>query len=153
MNLAALLTDSATRHPDHTAIKLDELEISYRQLDEWSAHAAELMREKGVGRGDRLGIMLPNVPQFAVTYYGVLRAGGTVVPMNPLLKGREVRFYLTDPEAKVVFAWHEFAGAARDGAEDTSAEAVIVAPGSFEELPSGPEPISRWSSATPATPW
>jgi long-chain acyl-CoA synthetase len=46
--------------------------------------------------------MLPNVPQFAVAYYGVLRTGGTVVPMNPLLKGREVRFYLSDPEAKMM---------------------------------------------------
>jgi long-chain acyl-CoA synthetase len=140
MNLAALVTDSATRHPDHTAIKLDELEISYRQLDEWSARAAALVREKGVGRGDRVGIMLPNVPQFAVAYYGVLRAGGTVVPMNPLLKEREVRFYLTDPEAKLMFAWHDFAGPAREGAEGTSAEAIVVEPGAFEERLSGVEP-------------
>jgi len=56
--------------------------------------------------------MLPNVPQFAVAYYGVLRAGGVVVPMNPLLKAREVEFYLGDSGAALVFAWHEFAAAA-----------------------------------------
>ena len=62
--------------------------------------------------------MLPNVPAFAFAYYGVLRAGGVVVPMNVLLKEREVAFYLSDPEAGLVFAWHEFAGAAQSGADD-----------------------------------
>ena len=52
-------------------------------------------------RGDRVGIMLPNVPYFAIVYYGILRAGGVVVPMNVLLKGREVAFYLEDPGAKI----------------------------------------------------
>src|SRR5947209_5676158 len=133
MNLATLLTESAKRHPHRTAIKLDQLEISYRQLDDLSARAAGLLIEKGVARGDRVGIMLPNVPQFAVTYFGVLRAGGTVVPMNPLLKEREVRFYLSDPEAKVLFAWHDFAAPAQEGAAETAAEAIIVEPGAFEE--------------------
>ena len=66
--------------------------------------------------------MLPNVPYFPVAYYGVLRAGGVVVPMNVLLKGREVGFYLRDPGAKLVFAWHDFADAARAGAEEAGAE-------------------------------
>jgi long-chain acyl-CoA synthetase len=140
MNLAGLLTDSAKRHPDRTAIKLDDLEISYALLNDWSARAAALLREKGVGVGDRVGIMLPNVPQFAVAYYGVLRAGGTVVPMNPLLKGREVRFYLSDPEAEVIFAWDDFADAAQDGAREAGAEAIIVEPARFEELLGEVEP-------------
>ena len=59
--------------------------------------------------------MLPNVPYFGAAYYGVLRAGGVVVPMNVLLKGREVAFYLKDSGAKAVFAWHGFAEAAADG--------------------------------------
>jgi long-chain acyl-CoA synthetase len=140
MNLANLLTDSAKRHPERTAIKLDDLEISYERLNEWAARAAALLGEKGFSPGDRVGIMLPNVPQFAVAYYGVLRAGGTVVPMNPLLKGREVRFYLSDPEAKLMFAWHDFADAAQDGAQEAGAEAIIVEPGAFEELLGGLEP-------------
>jgi long-chain acyl-CoA synthetase len=140
MNLATLLTESAKRHPDRPAIKLDEFEISYQELDESSARAAALLARKGVGTGNRVGVMLPNVPQFAVAYYGILRAGGTVVPMNPLLKGREVRFYLTDPEANAVFAWHDFANAAREGAEGTGAEAVTVEPGAFEELLGDVEP-------------
>ena len=51
--------------------------------------------------------MLPNVPYFPVVYYGILRAGGVVVPMNVLLKEREVSFYLEDPGAQLVFAWHD----------------------------------------------
>jgi long-chain acyl-CoA synthetase len=52
--------------------------------------------------GDRVGVMLPNVPQFAMAYYGVLRMCGVVVPMNPLLKPREVEHYVTDSGAAVV---------------------------------------------------
>jgi long-chain acyl-CoA synthetase len=81
--------------------------------------------------------MLPNVPYFAVVYYGVLRAGGVVVPMNVLLKGREVKFYLEDPGAKLVFAWHDFADAAQTGASEAGAECILVTPGEFEELLGG----------------
>jgi long-chain acyl-CoA synthetase len=140
MNLATALSDSANRHADRIAAKLDDFEISYERIDELSARAAALLREKGMEPGDRVGLMLPNVPQFAVVYYGVLRAGGVVVPMNPLLKGREVRFYLSDPEAKAMFAWHDFAGPAQDGAAEAGAEAIIVEPGAFEELLDGVEP-------------
>src|SRR5213592_3766174 len=134
MNLATLLAGTAERLADRTAIKLDDLEVPYERLNEASARVAALLKDRGVGAGDRVGIMLPNVPQFAVAYYGVLRAGGVVVPMNPLLKGREVRFYLTDPEAKLIFAWHDFADAAQEGAQEAGAEAIIVEPGSFDEL-------------------
>ena len=85
--------------------------------------------------------MLPNVPYFAVVYYGILRAGAVVVPMNVLLKGREVEFYLEDPEAKVLFAWHDFAEAAEAGAEQAGAECILVKPGEFEKLlGAAPEP-------------
>jgi long-chain acyl-CoA synthetase len=103
-------------------------------LDGASAHIAGLLAEKGVGEGDRVGIMLPNVPYFAVVYYGILRLGAVVVPMNVLLKGREVGFYLKDPGAKVLFAWHDFAEAAEAGAQDSGAELISVKPGEFEQL-------------------
>jgi long-chain acyl-CoA synthetase len=140
VNLAENLTATATRHPDRTALRLDELELTYAQLDEASARVAGLLRAKGIEPGDRIGIMLPNVPQFAGCYYGVLRAGGVVVPMNVLLKGREVAFYLGDPEAKLCFAWHDFADAARAGADEAGAELVVVKPGEFESLLGQAEP-------------
>src|SRR5215217_4349070 len=113
-NLAQIVVDSAERHAERPAIKLDDA----------SARAAALLKSEGVRPGDRVGIMLPNVPYFAIAYYGVLRAGGSVVPMNVLLKGREVAFYLEDPEAKWLFAWHDFAEAAETGAEKAGAELI-----------------------------
>jgi long-chain acyl-CoA synthetase len=133
-NLADNLVASVALHGEHIALKLDETEIPYAALDAASARVAGLLRDRGIERGERVGIMLPNVPQFAVAYYGVLRAGCVVVPMNPLLKAREVEFYLSDPDARLLFAWHEFAGPAEDGAAAADAEAIVVTPGAFERL-------------------
>jgi long-chain acyl-CoA synthetase len=133
-NLAALLTRSAAAHPERVAIKLDDTELSYGLLDAAAARVAGLLQAKGVEPGDRVGIMLPNVPYFPACYYGALRAGATIVPMNVLLKEREVAFYLGDSGAKVLFAWHDFADAAHAGAEEAGAECVLVEPGAFEEL-------------------
>ena len=133
-NLADLLVRSVAEHPDRVAIKVDDRELSYAALDEASARVAGLLRAKGVEPGDRVGIMLPNVAYFPVCYYGSLRAGAAIVPMNPLLKDREVAFYLGDSDAKVVFAWHQFAEAAHGGAEQTGADCVLVEPGEFEAL-------------------
>ena len=140
MNLASILTTSAGSNPGHAALRLDDAELSYAQLDGASAHIAGLLAQRGVSRGDRVGIMLPNVPHFAVCYYGVLRAGAVVVPMNVLLKRREVAFYLQDSGAKLVFAWHGFAEDVVAGAQEAGAECVLVTPGEFEHLVGSAEP-------------
>jgi long-chain acyl-CoA synthetase len=134
VNLAENLARSASEHPDNIAMKLDDAELTYAQLDGAAARVANLLASKGIEAGDRVGIMLPNVPYFAACYYGVLRLGAVVVPMNVLLKKREVGFYLTDPEAKALFAWHDFAEAAEAGAEEAGAELIAVKPGEFEQL-------------------
>ncbi len=139
-NLATFLTDSAQRHADRIALKLDDAEVSYSALDEASARVAGLIAERGVGPGDRVGVMLPNVPYFPMAYYGILRLGAVVVPMNPLLKAREVQFYLEDPEAKLLFAWHDFAEAAEPGAEQAGAECILVKPGEIEQLVGAADP-------------
>src|SRR5262245_60218639 len=86
MNLADNLVRSAAQYPDHPAVRLDDALLSYADLDRHSARLATLLADKGMRPGHRVAIMLPNVPEFAVVYFGVLRAGGVVVPMNPLLK-------------------------------------------------------------------
>jgi long-chain acyl-CoA synthetase len=133
-SLAQLLTETAGRHGERPALKLDDSVVNYAVLNEGATRIAGLLKEKGVQPGDRVGIMLPNVPYFGVIYYGVLRAGGVVVPMNVLLKGREVEFYLSDSGARHVFAWHDFGEAATSGAEAAGAEAILVKPGEFEQL-------------------
>ncbi len=133
-SLATFLTDSAARDPDHPALKLDDSVMTYGQLDGASQHVAGMLAEKGIVAGDRVGVMLPNVPHFAIAYYGILRMGGVVVPMNVLLKGRETAFYLKDPEAKAVFAWKDFADAAQTGADEAGAECIVVDPTGFQDL-------------------
>jgi long-chain acyl-CoA synthetase len=131
LNLASILTESAERSPEGLAIRLGEAELSFAELDDSSARLATLLRDRGVASGDRIGVMLPNVPEFPIAYYGVLRAGGTVVPMNVLLKRREIAFYLEDSGAKLLLAWHGFAEEAREGAADAGAELVEVEPAAF----------------------
>ena len=133
-NLARILTDTAEKHGDRTAVKLDDTELSYAAMNGATTHVAGLVKQKGIEPGDRVGLMMPNVPYFPVIYYGILRAGGVVVPMNVLLKGREVQFYLEDPEAKLLFAWGDFGEAAETGAQESGAEVVLVKPGEFEKL-------------------
>jgi long-chain acyl-CoA synthetase len=139
-NLARNLTETAADHGERTAFKLEDVELSYALLDESSARLAALLRSKGLRPGDRVGLMLPNMPYFPAIYYAILRAGGVVVPMNVLLKARETSFYLEDPGARLLFAWHDFAEAAEQGASDASAECLLVKPGEFEQLVGSHEP-------------
>ncbi|HSL75497.1 MAG TPA: long-chain fatty acid--CoA ligase [Candidatus Limnocylindrales bacterium] len=139
-NLAGILIDTAERSPDRPAYKLDDTVVPWAAVDEASARLAALLKSKGIEPGDRVGIMLPNVPYFPIAYYAILRAGGTVVPMNVLLKGREVQFYLENPEAKLLLAWHGFAEEAQKGAEAAGVELISVAPGEFEKQLAEHEP-------------
>ncbi len=140
-SLAQNLTASAQRRPDGPALQIDDAVITYSEFDEATARVAGLLRERGVERGDRVGIMLPNVPEFAFAYYGVLRAGGIVVPMNALLKQREVAFYLGDSGARLIFAWHELADAAEQGAGEVGADCIVVEPELFGGLLANSEPV------------
>ena len=139
-NLAQNLTASAARDGAAPAIRLGDAVLTFAQLDEASTRVAGLLRDRGVRPGDRIGIMLPNVPQFAAAYYGILRAGAVVVPMNVLLKSREVAFYLGDSQAKLVLAWHGFAEDATAGAATAGTQCLLVTPGEFETLLAGTEP-------------
>jgi long-chain acyl-CoA synthetase len=138
-NLALNLTATVWEQGDRTAVTLDEVALTYAELGERSARMAHLLRQRGLRAGDRVGVMLPNVPEFAVAYYGVLRAGGVVVPMNVLLKRREVAFYLGDAGSRLVVAWHGFSDEARAGALRAGAECLVVEPAAFDRLLSGVE--------------
>jgi long-chain acyl-CoA synthetase len=142
LNLASIVTESAGRVPDATAVRLNDAELTYAELDECSARLATLLVERGLGPGDRVGVMLPNVPEFPIAYYGVLRAGGIVVPMNVLLKRREIAFHLGDSGARTLLAWHGFAAEARDGAEDAGTELIEVEPAAFAEALAAHEPAA-----------
>jgi len=133
VNLASNLAETARAHTERAAVRVGDAAMTYRELDEASARVAGLLRGHGFKPGDRAGIMLPNVTEFPVVYYGVLRAGGVVVPMNPLLKSREVAYYLGDSGAELLFAWYAFADEAR-GAGQLNAEPIVVDQAGFPDL-------------------
>jgi long-chain acyl-CoA synthetase len=142
-SLADNLITAARRHPDRPALRLDGTAITYAELDEATARVAGLLLARGLEPGDRVGVMLPNVPEFAIAYYGVLRAGGVVVPMNVLLKQREVAFYLGDAAARLIFAWHAMADEAIAGAGQVGAECLVVEPSEFAELLADADPTGE----------
>jgi long-chain acyl-CoA synthetase len=138
-NLADNLTRTAEQYGDRPALKLDDLVVTYSELQDGARRVASLLKAKGVGPGDRVGLVLPNVPPFPVLFYGALAVGAVVVPMNPLLKGREVKYYLEDSGASIVFAWKDMAEEAGKGAEQVGIECVSVGP-DLAELLAGHEP-------------
>jgi long-chain acyl-CoA synthetase len=141
-NLALNLVATARQRGDRPALRLDADALTYAELDDASARMASLLSRRGLRPGDRVGIVLPNVPYFAVAYYGVLRAGGVVVPMNVLLKQREVAFHLGDSEAGLVIAMHGVADAAQSAAAEVGAECLVVEPVAFDRVLSGAEPAN-----------
>jgi long-chain acyl-CoA synthetase len=146
-NLASILDRSATAQPDGIAIRLDDLTISYGQLGAAARRVVSLLASAGLSRGDRVGLMMPNIPAFPVAFYGALTAGAVVVPMNPLLKSREVAYYLSDSGARLLFAWRDFAGEAAKGAADVGAEVIQVDDADLSSALAGHSPAASSADA------
>src|SRR3954470_14764966 len=132
-NFAEELTKGAAEAADRPAVKLDDIVLNYAVLDAAAARAAGLLRAKGIGAGDAVGLQMPNVPYFPIVYFGALRLGAVLVPLNPLLKAREVAFHLSDSGAKVLIGWPDFADAGEAGAEEAGAQCLIAVPGEIEK--------------------
>lgn len=105
LNLAVLLEDTAREHPDRVALVLDGTRLTYAEVDEAAARVAAGLAARGIGPGDRVALSCPNLPSFAVVYFGVLKAGATVVPLNVLLTDREITYHLQDSGAKAYFCF------------------------------------------------
>jgi len=133
-NLSSLLDEAAADQPDRPALRMDDLVLTYAQWREAAGRMSTLLTAAGIEPGDRVGLMLPNVPAFPIAFYGALAAGAVVVPMNPLLKSREVGYYLSDSGARVVLAWQSAAGEAAKGAADAGAQAITVATPDLADL-------------------
>ncbi|MFD7322142.1 long-chain fatty acid--CoA ligase [Streptomyces sp. NPDC059875] len=105
LNLAALLEHSARTVPDRTAVVLGTQRLTYAELDTAARRVATLLRSRGIEPGDKVALSCPNLPWFPIVYYGILKAGAVVVPLNVLLKGREIAYHLADSEAKAYFCF------------------------------------------------
>src|SRR5579884_3366644 len=82
--LPQFFAHTAERYPDRTATIFFDAKLTYRRLNDQINRFAAGLRESGIQRGDRVAVMLPNMPQFVVAFFGALRAGAIVVPTNPL---------------------------------------------------------------------
>ena len=125
-NLATILRESAHKSPNKPVTLLDGNPMSYAELDKASDRLAAGLQGLGVVPGDMVGIQLPNIPQFLITYFGVLKAGAVAVPMNVLLKGPEVAFYLGDSGAKVLVTFAGFLEDAAKGAAEAGVKDVFA---------------------------
>ena len=144
-NLAGIVQDAESARGEWLAMRQGELALTYTELARANGQAAALLREAGVGPGDRVALMLPNVLAFPVFFYGSLAAGAAVVPMNPLLKSREVAYYLGDSGASVIFAWDQFADEAAKGAADAGAQVIRVTEPDARSILGDREPLVDWA--------
>ncbi|MEX2228150.1 MAG: long-chain fatty acid--CoA ligase [Dehalococcoidia bacterium] len=124
LNLGTILQAAAERRPDAPVIKFGEQSITYAQLDRDARGIATALHERGLSPGDHVAVMLPNVPQFTATYFGILYAGCTVVPINILLTAEEVTYHIQDSESKVLFGHPMFGAAAKQGAADAGVPVI-----------------------------
>jgi long-chain acyl-CoA synthetase len=162
-NLAVMLRESARRAPAKTAVILGDARLSYAQLDELSDKLAANLTNAGLAPGDRVGLQLPNIPQFVIAYFGILKAGAVVVPMNVLLKAPEIAFQLENSGARTLITYGGFIDEAAKAAEaaavtelyvvgDTGGATAGEAATPFEALLSGDAPGPQLSARGPADP-
>ncbi|MFZ5919143.1 MAG: long-chain-fatty-acid--CoA ligase [Chloroflexota bacterium] len=131
LNLSLLVEASARTYPDRRAIIFNELEYSYAQLNVMANKFANVLHSLGVKRGDKVALMMPNMPAFTIAYYGILKLGATVVPLNVLFKAPEVAYHLEDSDSVAMVVYEGFLEEAAKGfdeAHETCHNLIVFAP-------------------------
>ena len=105
LNLAVLLEDSAREEPGRDAVIFNDVRLNYAQVNGAANQVANGLAAVGIGKGDKVALSCPNLPYFPIVYYGILKAGATVVPLNVLLRPREIAYHLSDSDAKAYFCF------------------------------------------------
>ncbi|MDX6268091.1 MAG: long-chain acyl-CoA synthetase [Frankiales bacterium] len=129
LTIASILAESAVRFPDNDAVVLGDLRISYAELWAHARQYAAVLREHGVGPGDKVALLLPNTPHFPLTYFGTLALGGVAVPVHALLKAEEIEYVLADSGAKVLVCAAPLLGEGAKGAELAGVPVLAVMDG------------------------
>jgi long-chain acyl-CoA synthetase len=133
LNLATMLTETSRTKPNTTAIIFDDFKMTYAELHAASNMFANALAAAGIQQGQKVALMLPNIPQFVICYFGILKLGATVVPLNVLLKAPEVAYHLGDSDAVMLIVWEGFLAEAVSGYQQVPAcehLVVVNAPGS-----------------------
>ena len=118
LNLATMLRESATAHPDKPLCHINDTTLTYAQVDEISGRIATSLLGLGLVRGDKVAVQLPNLPQFLFCYFGIMKAGLVMVPLNPLLKAPEIAYHLDNSDTRLLVTFEMFAEEAVKGAPD-----------------------------------
>lgn len=116
ISLGQMLHNTARNFPENPALYYSKQKITFSELDKLAGKFGEALRERGVRKGDRVALYLPNIPEFVVAYYGLLRIGAIGVAISPLYKERELLRILTDSDARVIVCWDrltQFVGGVR----------------------------------------
>ncbi|MFQ5515628.1 MAG: long-chain fatty acid--CoA ligase [Myxococcota bacterium] len=144
LNLGTILASTAALRPDQVVIRLGERTLSYAELDRTARGVASSLRKRGVEPGQKVALMIPNVPEFTIAYFGILYAGATVVPLNVLLSAPEVTYHLEDSESRLLIAHPFFRASAAAGASGAGVP-VVWAGGRVEGAPA----LEDLAAATP----
>ena len=138
LNLGTILQASASDKPDKTAVIFDDRKISYAELDRAARGVATSLAARGVEPGDKVALLIPNVPEFTIAYFGILYAGAAVVPVNVLAAAPEVAYFLEDSDAKLLIVHPLFEEPGRGGANERDVPVVVAGggggDGSLEEM-------------------
>jgi long-chain acyl-CoA synthetase len=102
INLRQLLEDTVRNHAERTALITERQRITYGQLDRAVNAVARLIKQSGVGKGDKVALMLPNIPEFVYCYFGALKIGAVVVPLNTLSTPSELTYLLNNSDSKIL---------------------------------------------------
>ncbi|MEI2462744.1 long-chain-fatty-acid--CoA ligase [Niallia taxi] len=124
--LPQLLRNAAKEYPKHKAIHFMGKELTFKQTFEKARNLAAYLQETGITKGDRVAVMLPNIPQTVISFYAIMLAGAIVVPVNPLYKEREIEFILNDSGAKAIITLDILYNRVKSVQEMTSVEQILV---------------------------
>src|SRR5918997_6658825 len=114
-NLATMLRESALAAPDKPLVHAGGRSLPYAEVDQASGRVATSLLGLGLEPGDAVAVQLPNLPQFLFSYFGILKAGLVMVPLNPLLTGPEIAYHLQDSDARMLITFELFAEEAYRG--------------------------------------
>ena len=120
------LEEAARKYPDRTCTIFKGAVITYRELNEKTNHMAAALVEMGVKKGDRVGIFMPNTPQFVIAYFGILKAGGVVVAVNPTYPVDEILTPVNDANIEIMFTLTRFYDKLKQVRERSKLKRIIV---------------------------
>ena len=120
------LEESARKYPDRACTIFKGAVITFKEMNELTDRMAAALVEMGVKRGDRVGIFMPNTPQFVIAYYGILKAGGAVVATNPLYTPPEIEHQASDAGIEVMFVMTNFYNTIKKAQPKTKIKKLIV---------------------------